>query len=40
MDKEKEYTNKIARVEDEEFHSFLDYLIGVKGYSENTKGNR
>jgi integrase/recombinase XerC len=37
MDKEKEYTNKIARVEDEEFHSFLDYLIGVKGYSEKTR---
>ena len=34
---EKEYTNKIARVTDEEFLSFLDYLIGVKGYSEETK---
>ncbi len=37
MESEKEYRNKISRIEDEEFHSFLDYLVGVKGYSEKTK---
>lgn len=29
--------NKIGKVNDEEFSSFLNYLISVKGYSEKTK---
>ncbi len=33
----KEKKNKIALVQDEEFSSFLEYLVSVKGYSEKTR---
>lgn len=29
--------SKIERIQDEEFHKFLDYLCDIKGYSEKTK---
>ena len=35
----KKTQNKIERIEDEEFTSFLNYLVSVKGYSEKTRLN-
>lgn len=34
--KEKKRKNRIERIKDEEFSSFLDYLVSVKGYSDKT----